>query len=97
MGNFDIENRMSMNSSALKTKYKGKNEQEFIRESIKELDSRINFKCARAPYDKRQNVVKKFLNYWEEKNTSMVYDWHKEVVSPEKVDKQVISYQRDSC
>jgi len=24
--------------------------------------------------------VKKFLNHWEEKNVSMVYDWHREVL-----------------
>lgn len=34
---------------------------------------------------------------WEEKNTPMVYDWHKEVISPEKVENPVVTYQREVC
>jgi len=33
---------------------------------------------------------------WEEKNVSMVYDWHQEIMSPSKP-KVSTSYHRQSC
>lgn len=51
-----------------------------VKESFHELSSKIDFQCARAPYDKRQLSVKKFLHHWEERNANMVYDWHRDVV-----------------
>lgn len=33
-----------------------------IRQSVRELQSKLSFKCAKAPYDFREKEVKKFLH-----------------------------------
>ncbi len=52
------------------------------------LESKTGFHCHTKNYDIRQKEVKKFLSQWEGRNVSLVYQWHKEVISPEKPKEQ---------
>ncbi len=52
------------------------------------LESKTGFYCHTKNYDIRQKEVKKFLSQWEGRNVSLVYQWHKEVISPEKPKEQ---------
>ena len=71
-----------------------------IKDTVKNLESKTGFHCKKANYDLRQKEVSKFLNQWGEgRNASLVYDWHREVISPEKKGKKQVEsfYQKSKC